>query len=78
MYLIKCLHSDQPVVMCILFVHVFRHFLYNCWRIARKTRRVFERELERIGLEILYLNLALEGDAEHPDASCGIGQDEYI
>jgi len=27
--------------------------------------------LERIGLEILYLELALEGDAEHPDARCG-------
>jgi len=27
--------------------------------------------LERIGLEILYLNLALDGDAEHPDARCG-------
>jgi len=28
-------------------------------------------ELERIELEILYLDLALEGDAEHPDATCG-------
>ena len=55
-YLIKCLHGDQAVVMCILFVH-FRHFLYNCWRIARKTWRVLKRELERIELEILYLNL---------------------
>jgi len=25
----------------------------------------------RIGLEILHLDLALEGDAEHPDARCG-------
>jgi len=28
--------------------------------------------LERIGLEIVYLNLALEGDAEHPGARYGI------
>jgi len=69
-YLIGCLHSDQIVVMCILFVHL-RHFFHNCWRIARQTWRVFQRELERIGIQILYLNLALEGDSEHPDARCG-------
>jgi len=32
---------------------------------------VFERESDRIGLEILYFDLALEGDAEHPDARYG-------
>ena len=69
-YLIRCLHSDQIVVMCILLVH-FRHFFYHFWCVVRKTRLVFERELERMGLEILYLDLALEGNAEHPDARCG-------
>jgi len=83
-YLIKCLHSDQIVVMCVLFVH-FRHFFQHCWRVVRKTWRVFDMtglwrhdgstwrvfELKRIWLEILHLDLALEGDAEHPDARCG-------
>jgi len=69
-YLFTCLHSDQIVVICVLLVY-FRYFLQHCWRLARKTGRAFERELKRIGLEILHFDLALEGDAEHPDARCG-------
>ena len=33
-----------------------------------KKQWVFGRELKRIGLEILHFDLALEGEAEHPDA----------
>jgi len=69
-YLIRCLHNDQVVVMCILLVH-FRHFFHHCWCVVHKTWRVFERELERIGPEIVYFDLVLEGNAEHPDARCG-------
>jgi len=35
-YLIRCLHSDQIVVMCVLLVNS-RHFFHHCWSVARKT-----------------------------------------
>jgi len=67
-----CLHSNHVVVMRILLVR-FRHLFYNCWCIARKTWSVLERELERIGLEILHFDFALEDTAEHADARSGGG-----
>jgi len=69
-YLITCLHSDRIVVMCVLLVNL-RHFFQDCWRVARKTWWVFERELKRMWFENLYFDLALEVNAEHPDLRCG-------